>query len=461
MKSTTNHRSVWRTIGLTVLFVAAVALVAAIVVGVRAFHRQHGEQTGDGSDSWVSAMSDLGQVALNPRSGFQGKSRINILCMGIDDNWTNSDVVYTKGARTDTLFMLSLDMDNKKASILSIPRDADAEITGIQRHNKVNAAYATGGPRRAEATVANLIGVTPDYYIVIKIDGTKKMVDALGGVDVDVEHSLDYDDSWGHLHVHLLPGHQHLTGDQAVGFARYRHGNHGVTPEDGDERRIYRQHVLVRAMLDRFKNIANVIKPNELIDTAMSCIQTDMTRTQLFDLGALFHGVNQDDIETAQIPGTDEKGSGGMYLMKLDEDKMNLLVDWLLRGNETSGRAVTPVVVRNGTKVTGLAMSAGETLKACGYTDVHVGQYTKPGVVATTAVIDSGVSNRVAAREISGFLGISPAAILTEKPKPNKFGWTPPPAITIVLGTDYATAHPPATSSSSATGQTASTSSGQ
>ena len=54
------------------------------------------------------------------------------------------------------------------------------------------------------------------------------MVDALGGVDVNVEHEMHYDDNWGHLHVHLKPGFQHLNGDQAVGFARYRHGNAGT-----------------------------------------------------------------------------------------------------------------------------------------------------------------------------------------------------------------------------------------
>ena len=457
MKSKSSPRSTWSILSKVVLLAVLLGAAVTLGVGVRSVIARHGEATGDGADNWVSAVKDLGQIAFNPRAGFDGKSRINILCMGIDDNWTNSDVVYTRGARTDTLFMLSLDLANKKAAILSIPRDADVPIAGTNYRSKINSAYATGGPKRAEATVARALDVVPDHYIVIKIDGTKKMVDALGGVDVNVEHNLDYDDNWGHLHVHLKPGFQHLSGDDAVGYARYRHGNRGVTPEDGDERRIYRQHVLVRAMLDRFKNIANVVKPNALIDTAMSCIVTDMSRTQLFDLGVLFHGIDQDDIVTAQIPGKDSSLVNGAYVMELDQDKMNLLVDWLLRGNDSSGRAATSVIVKNATRVNGLALSTGESIKQYGYTDVRAGTYQKKGVVATSAIVDTGVPNRQAAKEIAGILGLAPQAIVRETPKPNKVGWTAPPAVTVILGSDYAAAHPGLTGAASSGDQAQST----
>ena len=422
------------------LFCLAVGIVAVIVVGIRAFQRKSGETTGQGTDGWLSAIEGMGQVAFDPKAGFPGKHRVNVLVMGIDDNWTNSDVVYTRGARTDTLFLLSLDLDNKTASILSIPRDGYVPIAGTNYSDKINSAYASGGPKRSMATVDHFLGVNPDYYIVIKIDGTKKMVDALGGVDVNVEHALNYDDNWGHLHVHLLPGIQHLDGDEAVGFARYRHGNHGITPEDGDERRIYRQHVLVRAMVDRMKNLGNLLKPDALIDTAMSCVDTDLTRTQLFDLGVIFHTVQQDDIQTAQIPGQDAKSPGGMYIMQLDTEKANLLTDWLLRGNEGSGRAVTTVIVKNGTSTPGLAASAANVLQGFGYTDVHLGT-KKVAPVTASEIIDSGVANRKAAAEIASYIGVSPQAVLHVPAKANKMGWTPPSAITVVLGPDYAASH--------------------
>jgi len=442
MNSTPKSGSAWLFFLRLLLFITAVCVVAAIFVATRALHRKSGEMTAPAKDGWIAAMKDLGQIAIDPKAGFPGRSQINILCMGIDDNWTNSDVVYTRGARTDTLFLLSLDLDKKRASILSIPRDSYVPIAGTDYKDKINAAYATGGPKRSMATVNNLLGVAPDYYIIIKIDGTKKMVDALGGVDVNVEHDLNYDDDWGHLHVHLHPGFQHLTGNDAVGFARFRHGNHGLTPEDGDERRIYRQHVLVRAMVERIKSLGNMTKPDFLIDTAMSSVETDLTRTQLFDLGAIFHSIQQDDILTGQIPGTDAMTPGGMSIVNLNMDKTVLLTDWLIRGNEGSGRALTTVIVKNGTKVHGLASSAGDTIKTFGYTDVQIGNYNKPGTLAASQIIDSGVSNRKAATDVAGIVGVGAQSILHIPVKTNRYGWAPPPAITVVLGADYAAAHP-------------------
>lgn len=455
MNSTNRAGVSVRTLVSLLVCTVLVCLIAAAVVGIRAQMRRSGEQTGKGATDWFQAGVGLGQNLFDPRAGFPGKGRVTIACMGIDDNWTDSDEVYTRGARTDTLFLLSLDLDNKKAAILSIPRDAYVPIAGTDYKDKINSAYSSGGPKRTMATIANVLGVSPDYYIVIRIDGTKKMVDALGGVDVNVENPLNYDDNWGHLHVHLQPGLQHLTGDQAVGFARYRHGNHGVTPEDGDERRIYRQHVLVRAMVDRIKSLGNLVKPDALIDTAMSCIDTDLSRTQLFDLAALFHSVQQDDIQTAQIPGVDGKTPRGMYILTLDPQKASLLTDWLIRGNDGAGRAVTPVVVKNATAVRGLAATAGETIKTYGYTDVHVGNYDKRGTASSSVIIDSGVANRKAAPDIAGIIGVPAQSIVRETPKPNRSGWAPPPAITVVLGSDYSASHPvapipSATSSASA-----------
>ncbi len=430
-------------LALAFLFVFCVLLVAAIFVGARMLIAREGERTGKGSDNWIQAIGDLGQIAVDPKAGFPGKTRVNILCMGIDDNWTNSDVVYTKGARTDTLFMLSLDLNTKKVSMLSIPRDSFVPIAGKDYSSKINSAYSVGGPATAEATVAQLLGVVPDYYVVIKIDGTKTMVDALGGVDLEVEHELDYDDNWGHLHVHLKPGVQHLNGDAAVGFARFRHGNHGVTPEDGDERRIYRQHVLLRAMVDRVKSVSNIVKPNALIDTAMSCIATDLSRTQLFDLGAIFHSVQQDDIQTAQLSGDDGRGPNGAYVMKLHDDEVRLMSSWLLQGDDSAGRAITPVIVKNGTKVEGLGQRTAEYVKSYGYLNAKVATYTEKAVPATTRMADGGVANRAAGAELASLLGEPATRVVRERVKPNKYGWAPPPAVVITLGTEYTTHIPP------------------
>ncbi|HEX5322804.1 MAG TPA: LCP family protein [Capsulimonadaceae bacterium] len=450
----TPRRSPWK---IVVLALCLVILGGLAIIGgklLKAVRPVHGEKSGAGPTNIVEAVSDIWQIAGDPRAGFPGMSRVNILCMGIDDNWTNGDEVYTHNARTDTLFLLSLDLDSKTASVLSIPRDSFVHIAGTDYSDKINSAYASGGPARAEATVADLLGVRPDYYIVLNIDATKKMVDALGGVDLTVEHEMIYDDNWGHLHVHLEPGLQHLDGDQAVGFARFRHGNHGLTPEDGDPRRIYRQHVLLKAMMQKAKSFSSITQFNSLIDTGMSCIATDLTRTQLADLGRLYYNMPPDDLVTAQLPGEDFRGPNGAADTKLDDDKAKLYVQWLIQGDSNAARALTPVVVENGTKTSGVAQKAVVALRSYGYTNVRVGNTSDVGAPRTD-IVDSGVAYQAGAQEIASFLGIAGATVVRRPVEPNHAGWAPPASVTVILGKDYASAEQ--TASGNLTGPSIST----
>ena len=402
-------------------------------------------------------IHDAREAALAPKEGFPGVDRLTIVCMGIDDNWTNSDVVYTAQARTDTLFVLTMDLNTKKMTMLSIPRDTYAHIVGTKTnwHFKINSAYETGGPDRTVATVNEFLGTSATHYLVLNIDATKKMVDALGGVDLNVEHAMHYHDHWGHLSVDLEPGFQHLNGDQAVGFARYRHPDAGKkpSPEDGDDRRIYRQHVLLRAMVAKAKNFANVTQAPHLVDVAMSSVRTDLTRQQLFDLAAIFKGVQQDDIKTASLPGEDYRNDKGAWLVRVKPEDAHAYADWLVKGDDTAARKVVPVIIRNGTSTPGLAQHAVAQLKLLGYTDVQNGGNATPArahvqltgadntskaAVARTVLLDTGVANPDAPSDIALILGVSTPVTARHPVKPNKIGWTPPAAVFVTLGQDYA-----------------------
>ncbi len=405
--------------------------------------------------SLSQAIHDAGETAFEPQKGFPGQDKLTIVCMGIDDSWTDSDVVYTSASRTDTLFVMTLDLVNKKATMLSIPRDTYTHIAGTHQTTKINAAYASGGPERTVATVNEFLGTSATHYLVLNIDATKKMVDALGGVDVDVEHPMHYHDNWGHLFIDLQPGEQHLDGSNAVGFARYRHPDAGKrpTPEDGDERRMYRQHVLMRAMVDKAKNFANLEKAPELADVAMSTIRTDFTRQQILDIAAIFKGVQQQDIQTASLPGDDFRGPGGAWDYAIKPEVAHAYADWLIKGDQAAARPLTPVIIKNGTSTPGLAQYAVNQLKAQGYTDVRNGGNAAPArvhlvsdtasakpEVAKTAMLDTGVPNPAAPQDLSILLGVEVPDPVRRPVKPNKNGWTPPAAVTITLGRDYAAA---------------------
>jgi LCP family protein required for cell wall assembly len=428
----------------------AVLFIIAVVAGFGLNLVRQVLSGSGGKVSWARVFGGVKEAVFDPRAGFPGQNKINIVCMGIDDSWTTKDMVYTSDSRTDTLFLLTLDLDNQTASMLSIPRDSYTHIAGTNYSDKINSAYSTGGPQRTLATVADLTGVSTPYYLVLNINATKDMVNALGGVDLDVEHAMRYDDNWGHLHINLKPGFQHLNGSQAVGFARYRHPNPGMppTPEDGDIRRTYRQHVLLKAMVAKAKTFSNLTKINQLIDVAMSEIRTNLTRQQLFDLARLYRNIQPDSIRTATLPGKSFIAPGGAWDYQLDPATTKAYVQWAVDDNTVPLDHLTTIIVQNGTTSPGLAENVVKRLQAEGYTSVYNGgntpamngqlaSYHGPAVSQQTTIVDTGVTDPQVSDVLAKDLGVN-ALVDRKKIPPNNLGWRPPPTITIALGQDYA-----------------------
>ena len=145
--------------------------------------------------SWTSTRIGI------RRDQFPGKNRINVLLIGMDYSylWTKRDpklsgARYTKNSRADSIMMMSLDLDNGKVSALSIPRDT--RITAPDgRTGKINGTFSRGGAPLLRQAVTNLLGVAPDYYIAVKPDAVRDMVNALGGVNVQTKDAMEYNDS--------------------------------------------------------------------------------------------------------------------------------------------------------------------------------------------------------------------------------------------------------------------------
>ena len=169
------------------------------------------------------------------------KDKATVMIMGVDKR--NDDV-----GRSDTLMVATLDPDKNQAALLSIPRDTRVKIKG-HGYDKINAAYAYGDRKLSQQTVESLLGIKIDHYIVIDVHGFTKIIDALGGIDIDVEKRMYYEDPWdddGGLYIDLQPGMQHMDGKTAVTYVRYR-------DEEGDIGRIRRQQKIL-SLSDKVKN---------------------------------------------------------------------------------------------------------------------------------------------------------------------------------------------------------------
>jgi LCP family protein required for cell wall assembly len=186
-----------------------------------------------------------------------GKS-FNILVMGVD--------VGTPGAtnandpkRTDTLIVAHYNAEDKKISLVSIPRDTLIMINN--KNQKINSAHAIGGVTYAVDAVEKLLGIRIDYYGKINYEGFRKVIDAIGGLDMDITRTMDYDDPMQDLSIHFKKGTTvHLDGKKAEEFFRWRKNNDGSGFADGDLGRIENQHMFISKVMEKIKSPGIVVK---------------------------------------------------------------------------------------------------------------------------------------------------------------------------------------------------------
>ena len=294
-----------------------------------------------------------------------GKQNLRVLVMGLDENWTTSDVAYTALARTDTNLAVNIDLRSKQISVLSIPRDLWVYIPK-SGYGKLNEAYGDGGPQRVEATIAKNLG-TPafDYYVVLRLDATKNIIDALGGVDVPVEKDMDYDDTWGHLHIHLKKGLHHLSGEEAVGYIRFRHD-----PE-GDFGRMRRQRQVVQILAKRMRDPATAVHLPALLGVIKDNVRTDMPIGKLYDLALGLRGVSSESVHSAVLP-VDVGWTNGESVLFAQSEAHNVIRKYLISGY---GSGFDPsnvrVTVENGSGTPGAASAVADFLRQRGFNVVE------------------------------------------------------------------------------------------
>lgn len=216
--------------------------------------------------------------------------RINILLLGIDtrgeQNWNRL---------TDTIIIVTVDPANKTAGMLSIPRDLQVPIPGFgeDRINTANgkgesSGYPGGGPALLARTIEVNFHQTIDYYVMVDFKAFEKIVDTLGGIDVDVPktlHDTQYPgprpgDPYAYKTIHFDPGPQHMDGARALQYARSR-----MSTTDFD--RADRQQLILIAIREKALGLNLIPKLPALVATMMDSIKTDMTYADIGELAVL------------------------------------------------------------------------------------------------------------------------------------------------------------------------------
>ncbi len=388
----------------TVLIAAVFALAVGLLAAMGASASYRAATRGTNVFSEFGSFFSFGQVngmhlgngSVDPKDPLTTPDgRLNILLLGIGGDGHEGSQL------TDTIIFASLDRESKKVGLVSIPRDL-AFPQGDGRYSKINAlnAYAEkqypgeGAKRTAEA-LSRQLNIRIDRTIKIDFKGFEKFIDALGGLDIDIERSFtdksfptddDGPDPYKWQTVTFTKGNEHMDGKRALIFVRSRHGSNG---ENSDFARSRRQQLVLEAVRKKLISVGTLSNPKKVSEIWASIsnhVQTDLGAWDVLKFLPIATHFSKSNIVMNVI--TDAKNgqlfpqniNGAFMLMpkKADWSEIrdviaNPFVDVGDKFAEAKTDQTVNVEVRNGTTKTGLAGQISGKLNTNGYTIVATG----------------------------------------------------------------------------------------
>lgn len=259
--------------------------------------------------------------------------------------------------RSDTLMILRADLDKKKGVLISIPRDFYVEIPG-HGQDKINHSYNYGGVPLTIQTVEQYTGLDINHYAVVDYNGFTQIVDAIGGVTVDVdERMVDWE-----LGDPIEKGRQKMDGVTALHYVRWRNDPRG------DFARIEHQQKFARALIDESSRVLTAFKLPQLVNIVANNVQTDMTISEMLNMVNAVRSLNQENLDTVSLPGSPDMIDGVSYVIP-DQEKVDMILTLVKQGKpvdtalfEDVAASEITVKVLNGSGAEGVAKEIGDIL---------------------------------------------------------------------------------------------------
>jgi len=225
---------------------------------------------------------------INPK--FDGYT--NILILGIDDGENG-------GREADTIILLSFSNDTGKSRLISIPRDT--WVTADSSAGRLGSLYTWGGASLIVRHVSNLLGISIHQYVVIDMETFAELIDIFGGVDIYVEENMDYEDPESGLEIHLGQGYQHLNGEEAQKYLRFR------SEKLGDVGRVQRQQKFFKSFYAKVLQLETIPKLPAIADIFRNKMETS---AEIFDsahLANVLRKMSSDLPTTVMLPGRENE----------------------------------------------------------------------------------------------------------------------------------------------------------
>lgn len=260
---------------------------------------------------------------LSPIDRESGK--INALLLGVDND----------GLRTDSMIVVSFDLDTAEINMLSIPRDTKMYVVNRKLTRKINEIHAmstqdgTGaimGPIGSAEAVTQLTGIPINYYVEFSFDAIRNIFETLGPITYEVPDvegggkGMNYEDPAQNLYIHLKPGVQELDADQLLQLMRYRKG-------DSDFARMERQQNVIKAVVEQKLNVSLLLKAPKLFSQIKKDISTNLSSSDVAKYAQYLGELSVDKIHSYQLPGETQHSAAGWYFICDIESTKTLITE--------------------------------------------------------------------------------------------------------------------------------------
>jgi len=282
--------------------------------------------------SWVNSSGTTnGQGGTTASTAVEKPGSTDILLMGSDNRDDGTEAF----GRSDTLMLVHIDSKDGYVSVLSLPRDLKVEIPG-HGTQKINAAYAFGGPALAMETVLQLTGVRVDHFVNVSFDAFREITTALGGiyVDVDTRYYNPQNPDWESIDI--WPGYQRLSGEDALDYVRFRHDL------NYDFGRIDRQQRFLRAAKEQALSWDLVVKGPQLVSLLAGNVSTEISTAEALKLVVWAIGLSGSKIKQVYLQAGTATVDGASYVVATDAAVQTAIKD--LSVAPGSPASVSPLV---------------------------------------------------------------------------------------------------------------------
>ncbi|PAD32900.1 LCP family protein [Paenibacillus sp. 7523-1] len=274
------------TLILSIIILAVIAF--GIYYSLSIYKGLEGLRKASENSPFAEVMASEEQVVEPPK--WTGTEPVNILLMGVDARGNKKNEI----PRSDSMMVVSLNPVKQKIHVFSILRDT---YTDIPEHgkNRVNTAV-THGPKTAMRAVSDLLGIPIQFYVYTDFQGFIKLVDAVGGVDFHVEKDMTYESKADNheYDIHLKEGEQHLDGETALQYVRFRHD------ALSDYSRTKRQRDFANAIVEKMKTTTSIMKLPSILEEVSPYIDTNLSVSDMWQLASVGYKSKMEASE--QIP---------------------------------------------------------------------------------------------------------------------------------------------------------------